>query len=167
MQTQLAGHGLALHGATLAQGGFAWVCVGARGAGKTTLARRYVTNPRLGDDYAVLEAEHAGFRAHGTPYTGREGTWSQPGDLPLRAIVLLKQANRLMATRLCRSDAFPLVLRHVIAADISQYGVSRRLRVLERLVSTVPVVNLEFRRNDDIWEPVMQAVGPAYWVEAR
>lgn len=166
IQTHLAGRSISLHAATLSRHGYAWVCVGARGVGKTTLARRYTSRPRLGDDYALLESSRAGFVVHGTPYAGREGTSSEPGELPLRALILLQQSNRLRVTSLSRSAAFPQLLTHVIAADLSQEGITRRLGALERLVTICPVLRLEFRRYDSIWEPLEAMLGSASWVEA-
>ena len=104
---------------------------------------------------------------HGTPYSGREGTVVEPGQLPLAAIVVLKQSQRLAATRLSRVEAFPALLPHVIAADLTPTGVEERLRLLEFLVTSVPVVRLEFRKDDAIWAPLEMRVRTQQMVDIR
>ena len=152
--------GIALHGATLAHAGTGWVFVGERGAGKTTLASRYVLRPRLGDDYALLTLSNKGVEVHGTPYTGREGTPSEPGSLSLSALVVLDQRPHLRVMRLPAREAYPLLLEHVIAADMTHEGVVNRMKMLEHLVRAVPVLRLSFRRDDAIWGALLSAVTP-------
>ena len=159
-QVFLRKSGIALHGATLAHAGTGWVFVGARGAGKTTLASRYVSRPRLGDDYALLALSNEGVEVYGTPYAGREGTPSEPGTLSLSALVVLSQRPHLRVTRLSAREAYPLLLEHVIAADMTHEGVTNRMKMLEHLVRAVPVLRLSFRRDDAIWGALLSAITP-------
>ena len=158
VQTFLGAECLALHGATLAHDGRALVFIGHRGAGKTTLSTRYTVSPRLGDDYALVARGRSGFVVHGTPYSGREGTPSEAGYLPLAAIVVLRKERPLNVSRLSATAAFPSVLEHVIAADMTRTGLDERLAALERVVHEVPVLCLESRKDDAIWAPLDAAL---------
>jgi hypothetical protein len=64
--------GFALHGAGVLRGGRAWVFAGPSRAGKSTAARLAAPDESLGDDFAVIVPQGAGFAVAAVPFDNRE-----------------------------------------------------------------------------------------------
>jgi len=150
--------GIVLHGAALIHRGGAHVFLGASGAGKTTLARRFPEGHRLGDDYiAVLPDGETRFRVHGTSLRGRERLPGSLGSHPLHSIAILEQGSNPSREILGASSALPQVLRHAFAHHQCTEERSDHLATALAIVQAVPVSRLSMTRTSD---PFMQEVQP-------
>lgn len=150
--------GIVLHGAALIHRGGAHVFLGASGAGKTTLARRFPEGHRLGDDYiAVLPEGETRFRVHGTSLRGRERLPGSLGSHPLHSIAILEQASDPSREILEASNALPLLLRHAFAHHQCTAERSDHLATGLAIVRVVPVSRLGMTRTSD---PFIQEVQP-------
>jgi len=150
--------GIVLHGAALIHRGGAHIFLGASGAGKTTLARRFPEGHRLGDDYIALLPDGEGrFRVHGTSLRGRERLAGSLGSHPLDSIAILEQSSDPSREILGASSALPQVLRHAFAHHQCTEERSDHLATALAIVQVVPVSRLGMTRTSD---PFIQAVRP-------
>jgi len=146
--------GLSFHAASVLSNGRAWLFAGPRGAGKTTLARRWPASARLGDDHVIVCPDTVcpdlacagpiGYRAFGTPYAGREGTRCTPGDAPVGAIFLLEQAPLTAIEPVGHAAAVRTLLQTVIHISAGRSDTEAALDALHRLVRRVPIRRLRF-----------------------
>jgi hypothetical protein len=85
--------GIALHGAAVLRGGTAHVFTGPSRAGKSTAARLSPGSTPLGDDFAVVVPEGAGWGVAGVPFDNAESAPAAPprGLYPLAGIWRLFQ----------------------------------------------------------------------------
>ena len=70
--------GIALHGAAVLRGGRAFVLAGPSRAGKSTAARLSPGSPPLGDDFAVVVPDGAGWGVAGVPFDNAESAPAAP-----------------------------------------------------------------------------------------
>jgi hypothetical protein len=113
MMHRLAGEGgLIVHCALIDVGGFAVICPGVSGAGKTTLTRQ-LPSPDfrvLSDDRAVIRRSGEGYRAHGTPWPG-EGGFAVNRGLPLVGIGFIRQGAPPATERISQGEAIRRLVR--------------------------------------------------------
>ncbi|MBT9560498.1 MAG: hypothetical protein IV100_31025 [Myxococcales bacterium] len=134
---------IALHGAGIALGDRGYAFVGPRGAGKTTLSRRFDVSTRLGDDHLWVLPERDGYRLWRTPFAGREGTVSLAESAPLRAIAVMAQGRATSARRLSATDAFTRLLPAIVLPWADAAFTAGALDRIATLVQSIPIVALE------------------------
>jgi hypothetical protein len=146
--------GLKLHAATAVFEGRAHVFVGHSGAGKSTISelaeQAGATIPT--DDRTIITlanddgAGGAAATAWGTPWHGNLPRKS-PEGFPIAGVYILRQApeNRLGA--LSSGAAVNELFVRLIQPRLDPREVSNTYRTLERLVASVPVQELHFRRE--------------------
>jgi hypothetical protein len=146
---------LLLHGAGLVgPAGRAVVCLGASGAGKTTMVRRLAGWPVLGDDVVAVWRAAGVWHAGWTPLRGREGTASTPGDAPLAALLRLRPSAAALEVRpLDRAAALTeLMQRACLDADpaVPRAVLARVLETSHALATEAPAWELASSLDHDV-----------------
>lgn len=119
----LQGH-FTLHASAFASGTQAWVCVGASGVGKSTLAARAeaLGQPRLADDLVVLAADGDLAILPGYPQLKLAGAPLAPPlaarRWPLRGLVALRRATKPSLRPLEERQILETLLAHSVAARL-------------------------------------------------
>lgn len=114
------------------------------GVGKSTQAKLWHAHRQaeiLNGDKNAVGIEQKTAMAYGLPFCGTSGI-CQPYQLPLRAIVLLEQAQQNETTRLQGIEAVIRVLRNCMGHQAVQEVSSMMLEQIAALLETVPVYHL-------------------------
>lgn len=114
------------------------------GVGKSTQAKLWHAHRRaeiLNGDKNAVGIEQGTAMAYGLPFCGTSGI-CQPYQLPLRAIVLLEQAQQNETTRLQGVEAVIRVLRNCMGHQAVQEVAGMMLKQIAALLETVPVYHL-------------------------
>ena len=142
---RLAADGLLLHGALLADERGAFVCCGPSGCGKSTLARLLPARAHC-DELAAVRRHEDGWGGWSLPY------WhGRPAALPLRGLHLLRHGADHARVRLRPEDALRRLAREVLWPAFPA-AAERAFAALATLVAELPVWELSFRPQPDVWE---------------
>src|SRR5262245_10266652 len=141
------GKGVEIHGcAVLDRAQRAFVFAGQSGAGKSTIARLWMTQPDatlLSDERVVLRTDGDRIVVHGTPWHGdAQLTSAQSGELAAVFFLHHGQTHRCcpVGTSLSAAKLFSCAFLPFHGAD----GVDRTLSALERVARDVPCRDLWF-----------------------
>jgi hypothetical protein len=146
---------LPVHGAAAVVAGRGAVFVGASGAGKSTLAGTSPW-PLLSDEQVVLRLAHE-WQVEASPLFPGQG--SVPGaPVPLRAVFDLEKAAGLQVDRLSPAQAVRRLAR-VVLVPAHPAVWSATLRMLCRLVESVPVYRLAWAREQPPWREIEALLG--------
>jgi hypothetical protein len=140
--------GVAFHAGVLAEEDRGFLMAGRSGSGKSSLAR-LLRGRALGDEIGVVLPAASGFTVHGSPHrVGRRG------GARLAGVYLLARGERHERARLDPGAA----LGRLAALAFWPLGHEREMRstleALGCLVETVPVWELRFRLQSDVWETI-------------
>ncbi len=156
--------GVVLHSAGLVFDGRAYVFSGRSNAGKTTLTRKaYAAGATvLSDDInLVLPSGEDAYRAYAVPFTGEFGrTLNHLGtqdSYPLAGVVLLEQSDQLQINPVLSSVAVARLLTGCPFVNTDEHESDALFDSVTALVSQVPVIRLQNRRDDSI-EDIMEKV---------
>lgn len=137
--------GLMLHSSALSCGGKAYLFSGPSTVGKSTHTRMwqrlYSGVEILNDDKPALRCIDGVWYAYGTPWCGKDGI-NKNGKAPLAGICFLKQAQENRIRQLSVPEALASCLSQIQRFTRPE-NVEKQLLLLEKLVSTVPVWELE------------------------
>lgn len=137
--------GLVLHGAGIVDGDAGWVCCGASGTGKSTLASLFPERA-VCDELVAIHCTADGFVLDSLPF------WrARPAALPLRGICCLRQAPAHQRTRLAPGMATRRLARIGPWPSYSTAGMLRTFAALTRLAERCPVYDLAFAPTRDVW----------------
>ena len=147
--------GVVVHSCVLSLGDAGFVCCGASGAGKTTLARALMAagleEAVLSDDRAIVRVDAGGAVAWGTPWPGDAGIARNSGA-PLAALLFLTQAppgaGTSALTQISAGDAFKRLLPVVSCPWYDEEGMAGVFATCERLVSEHPCYDFAFRPDE-------------------
>lgn len=165
----LAAHrGLELGGAVLHSAGLvfdeqAYIFVGRSNAGKTTLTRKAHQHGAmvLSDDINLLLPKAGGYQAYAIPFTGEYGRSLEHAaaspSYPVAGIILLQQARGLGVTRPGAASAIASLMVGCPFVNTDERETNTLLDNLERLVATVPVIQLQNRLENSMSE-ILSAV---------
>jgi hypothetical protein len=149
-----------LHGCGIvaAQGGAGYLFVGHSGAGKSTTARLWASQPGveiLSDDRIILRAHAGQIFMYGTPWHG-EAAYASPASALLSGIFVLEHGLGNAITRLSRSQAVSeLFARSFVPFHRHEY-VSSALDVLQRVADTIPCWRYAFEPDQRAVERILK-----------
>jgi len=147
----LAYDGLMLHSSAISWEGKAYLFSGPSTVGKSTHTRMwqrlYPGVEVLNDDKPALRCIDGVWYAYGTPWCGKDGI-NKNGKAPIAGICFLKQAQENRIRRLSVPEALAFCLSQ-IQRFTKPENVEKQLLLLEKLVSTVPVWELENRPTEE------------------
>ncbi len=140
--------GLAFHAAVLAGAGRGFLCVGACGAGKSTLASLLPTRA-LCDEIGVVRRTAGGFAVHSTPF------WKgRSGSAPLAGVCVLRHGQADARHRVAPGTAAGVLARHAFWPADDPRAMRRGFAVLTDLAARVPVWDLAFRPTPEVWRTI-------------
>ena len=130
---------LLMHGAVVAENNVSYMFTAPSGTGKTTHIRKWLENVDNsfvvnGDKPLVIVNKDSAF-ACGTPWCGKEHLSSNT-IVPLKAIVLMEQAEENHIERISFAKAFPFLYQQVYQPD-NEEKARKNLRLLSRMGSLV------------------------------
>ncbi len=141
---------------------------GNSGIGKSTQAELWKTNRDsivINGDRAILSKVDKIWRGYGSPYSGSSQYYVRQ-DEPIRAIVLLEQAEINEVVQVLPAEAFRKLFLQISASHKQKSIVDKICDLLMDLVSSVPVYRLrctpdvravevlekKLREEDDLWQ---------------
>lgn len=147
----LAGDGLVVHGALVASGSRSWICAGPSGCGKSTLAA-LVPDRRFCDDLCVARFDGSRWRAEALPF------WhGRPLSARLEGVYLLRHGDEHRRHRLPAGESVRRLAREVLWPSDGSPVLGASWEALLGLVEEVPVSELEFRPDADVWTVLSEA----------
>lgn len=143
---------LVLHAAAVLWRGQALVFAGPSGAGKTTISRTWGGRAGaqvLSDDRVVVRHEEGRLMAYGTPWHGT-GRAALPAGAPLGGVYALRRSHQDSLAPLPEAEAVAELVRAAFLPHWDTLRTGKALRVLDLLVSRVPVVAAHLTRTADV-----------------
>lgn len=147
--------GFLAHAASAIAGSNAYLFAGPSGAGKTTMCRLASEAVQLlSDEISFVLPEGDDYRAFGTPFYGELARPGEPVAAPLAAMFVLRHAPENRITSLGRFEALHAVMRNILFFAKEPVWVQRVLAAAIRFVDGVPIKQMEFLPNPEIWKLV-------------
>ena len=137
--------GLLLHASLIDYAGKGIVFTGPSGAGKSTQAelwRKYLGAQVLNGDKAALRKTASDWTAYGSPYAGTSGIYKNK-NVPLVAIVVLRQAKENRLRPIAFSEAFPYIWPELSLRRWDETAVTQAMDLCGKLLADIPVYVLE------------------------
>ncbi|WP_165998171.1 hypothetical protein [Bacillus sp. Cs-700] len=143
--------GLLVHSSCVIEKGTAHIFSGQSGAGKSTAAK--LSHPRelLSDEASIIKITDQKVTVYNSPFNSELDSCNLP-SARLGSIQLLHQSLQNRRDRISKSDAFLHLIDKVFYWEHSEEETRRILQKLQHLVSSVPVYNLHFQKNNSFWE---------------
>lgn len=144
-------HAVVLHAALVDTPYGGLLFSGASGAGKSTQAELWCTyghGKLINGDRPILKRTEEGFRAYGSPYAGSSGCHLAK-SCKVRMIVLVRQAKRCALRRVRGMEGFRRVFENLTINIWDQAFVSEAGDMIQKLVSEIPVYELECTKDRD------------------
>ena len=154
------GEGVELHALGLAdQDGSGYLFLGHSGAGKSTAARLWMSQPGvqlLSDDRIILRKHDNVFWMYGTPWHGDAGVASA-GRVPLSAIFILEQAPTNQLLSISQPKAAAELFARAFLPHYLKHGITFTLNFLDQLTRSVPCSIFRFTPTPSAVEAVRYA----------
>jgi hypothetical protein len=151
------GDGVELHALGLVdQDGRGYLFLGHSGAGKSTTARLWMTEPGvklLSDDRIILRKQEGKFWMYGTPWHGDAGVAS-PASAPLSSIFLLEQAPQNQISPLAPGKAAAELFARAFVPHYLQEGIQFSLSFFDALARSIPCSIFRFAPTDSAVEAI-------------
>jgi hypothetical protein len=144
--------GFLVHSASVVRKGRAFLFSGISGAGKTTISRLAPPDATLLTD-EISYVRRAGdiYEACGTPFAGDLGRPGENIAAPLAALYLLVQGPHNHAAPIAPAQAARRLLRNILFFADDAGLVEQMFRTACEFVSRVPVYELTFRPDTEVW----------------
>src|SRR5271163_4140698 len=147
--------GFLVHSASAVRNGRAFLFSGISGAGKTTISRLAPPDVTLlTDEISYVCRNGDGYSAFGTPFAGDLGKAGENISAPLAGLYLLVQGRQNQARSIGPGDAARRLLRNVLFFADDASLVERLFGTVCEFVTRVPVYELTFRPEPDVWNLV-------------
>lgn len=143
--------GLMLHASLIRYRGEGIAFSAPSGEGKSTQAdlwQRYCGAEILNGDRAGLRKTSARWTSYGLPFAGSSGIYRNE-SAPLRAIVVLRQAQGNFIRRLSEKEAFSMLLPEWNLRRWDTDSMERAVTLSEELIKTIPVYMLQCLPNEE------------------
>lgn len=137
--------GLILHASLIDCNGTGIVFSAPSGTGKSTQARlwhEYRNAQILNGDRAGLRKRENGWMAYGLPFAGSSGIYRNE-SVPLKAVVLLRQAKNNTIRKMSAKEAFLALLPEINARRWNADFMQQAMDILEKMIQEVPVYMLD------------------------
>jgi hypothetical protein len=154
------GEGVELHALGLVdQDGSGYLFLGHSGAGKSTTARLWMSQPGvklLSDDRIIVRKHDDGFWMYGTPWHGDAGV-AAPDRARLAAIFLLEQAPTDELAPLSQPNATAELFARAFVPQYVKSGIQFTLSFLDQLTRSVPCSTFRFTPTPSAVEAIRYA----------
>lgn len=145
-------NGFFLHCSSLEYEGGAYIFTAKSGTGKSTHARLWRETfgdkvTMINDDKPIVRLIDDTFYIYGTPWNGKHSI-SNNIKAPIKAIYYLSQAENNKATKCDFVDAVTKLLSQTVLPN-SKESMSKLMTMLEKLLSTTPMYDLECNISQD------------------
>lgn len=128
------------------------VFMGHSGAGKTTLARLWTTDPHvtiLSDDRIILRRTDDGYRIYGTPWHG-EAHFAYAAEAPLASLVVIGHGPHHSLTPLAPVEAIGRFMSCSFPPFYNSEALAWTLEFFTDIVQTIPAYTLAFLPNQQV-----------------
>ncbi len=147
-----SGEGFLLHSASAIRNGRAFLFSGVSGAGKTTISRLAPADATLlSDEISYVRRLGERYYAFGTPFAGDLGVAGENVMAPLHTIYFLSKGDRNRISPVSPAAAVSTLLRNVLFFADDECLVGRVFQTACKFVSRVPVFELTFRPDVEVW----------------
>jgi hypothetical protein len=144
--------GFLVHSASAVRNGRGFLFSGVSGAGKTTISRLAPRDVRLlTDEISYVCRSGDDYQAYGTPFFGELGSPGENITAPIVALYLLTHGPEDRAEALLPSLSVQRLLRNILFFANDASLVERVFRSACEFVSKVPVYELTFRPDGEVW----------------
>lgn len=140
-----------IHSSMIDHHGNGLLFLGPSGIGKTTMAElwnQYRSALIINGDMNFVQETEKGFLGWGTPWHG-SSPYCENTNVPVRALVVLKQADRNSIRELDGFEKVQLVSNNVIYPTWLENGMELCLDVLDHLLRALPVYELSCRPDEE------------------
>ncbi|HEY6394229.1 MAG TPA: hypothetical protein VIX12_02355, partial [Candidatus Binataceae bacterium] len=145
--------GFLVHAASAMRNGRAFLFSGVSGAGKTTISRLAPPDVTLlTDEISYVRALRHGYHAFGTPFAGELGKAGENIAAPIAAFYLLAKGPENRVCQIGRSSAARRLMRNILFFADDDDLVEQVFRSACEFVSRVPVYELIFHPQADVWD---------------
>jgi hypothetical protein len=150
----LAGQGgMLMHASSAILDGRAWVFTGVSGVGKTTISRLAPAHAHiLTDEMSFIRRENAGYRAHGTPFSGELARPGENLSAPLGGMFLLAQGRENRIDPLSPAEAVRGLMANILYFARDEALTAQVFDNAIALAARVPVRRLTFVRDPRVWD---------------
>jgi len=144
--------GFLVHSASVVRNGRAFLFSGISGAGKTTISRLAPPDATLlTDEISYVRRAGDTYEACGTPFAGDLGRPGENIAAPLAALYLLVQGPHNRVAPIAPAEAARRLLRNILFFADDARLVEQMFRTACEFVSRVPVYELTFRPDTEVW----------------
>ena len=150
-----------VHAAALAWGGEGYLFFGDSGAGKSTLAASCPGCTVLSDDSPIFFKREHQYRLFPSPFHQLAGLENADKgfcdkNAPLKGLYFLKKDNRTCLEAVSRKKAVSMIIkRHIhYFAYLSSRARSRIFDLFLEVCDNLPLYNLYFRRDDNVYDVI-------------
>lgn len=143
--------GLILHSSVVSWNGKGILFSAPSGTGKSTQAalwEEYLGSSTLNGDRAGIRCADGIWTAYGLPFAGTSGIYKNE-DVPVTAIVLLKQGPDNIISRVSPMEAFRRLLPECSARRWDRGFMDQLIGILSALIQAVPIYQLECRPDKE------------------
>lgn len=144
--------GLLIHSSCAIENGRAHIFSGQSGAGKSTAAKLSAPRELLSDEATILKVDDGKVTVFDSPFRSELQATGTNKTAPLASIQLLHQALHNKRSNLKKSDSLIQLLDKVFYWAHSPEETKQVIKLLNKLVETVPVYDLHFQKNNRFWE---------------
>lgn len=144
--------GLLIHSSCAIENGKAHIFSGQSGAGKSTAAKLSAPRELLSDEATILKVDDGEVTVFDSPFRSELQATGTNKTVPLASIQLLHQSLHNNRTNLKKSDSLIQLLDKVFYWAHSPEETKQVIKLLNKLVETVPVYDLHFQKNNRFWE---------------
>ena len=152
-----------MHSSVVAVDGGAYAFAAEKGTGKSTHTRYWkeVLGPRLtviNGDKPIYRFQDGQLLAYGTPWCGKEN-WQTNTAAPLKALCLLERGEENVVLPIRAFDVVSELMRQFYFPGSNQLDMLKMIRLIDRMVDTVPLYRLRCRNDRSAAETAVSYFG--------
>ncbi|MGM9987196.1 MAG: hypothetical protein ACI35O_08205 [Bacillaceae bacterium] len=144
--------GLLMHASSIVEREAAHIFTGHSGAGKSTVAKLSSPRQLLSDEAAVIHITDEQVTIYHSPFRSELTERADKEVYPLADIQLLRQAKENKRVKMNQLKAYLELVDKVFFWTNDPNETTAVMKLLKRLVSSVPVYELYFEKNPSFWE---------------